>query len=207
MPRTKRLILPNIAMHIMCRGNNKQNIFNSDSDKLHYYFLIRGLKQENKVAIFHYCLMNNHVHLLVWLPPESNISKFMKQLSLSYFHYYNKTYGYVGHLLQGRFKSRIVDTDAYLLQCGKYIELNPVRGSLVRTPDAYQFSSYNHYAKGYADTIITDSPLYLDLADSTEKRRKEYARLLIDEDLMNTNPPGGKRPLGGEPSPKISLEK
>lgn len=185
MPRIGRLVPKDAALHITCRGNNKQKIFNNDSDKLCYYSLIRDLKQENKVSIFHYCLMDNHIHLIIWLNPQSRLSRFMKQLNLSYFNYFKKIYGYSGHLWQGRFGSNLVDTDSYLLQCGKYIELNPVRARIVNLPEEYIFSSYNHYAKGKPDSIITDSPAYLGLAESEDGRRRCYVDFVVDSSIIN----------------------
>ena len=171
----------------MCRGNNKQNIFNTDRDKLRYYFLIRELKEDNKITIYHYCFMSNHLHLVVWLTAKSKLSKFMKQLNLSYFSYYKKRNDYTGHLWQGRFKSNIIDTDAYLLQCGKYIELNPVRKGIVRLPEEYKFSSYNHYAKGDVDSIITDNPVFIGLSDYEAGRRRQYIEFVVDSSIINTD--------------------
>lgn len=184
MSRTKRTIPINAAMHIVCRGNNKQNIFNGEGDKLRYYSLLKTFKDENKLCIFHYCLMNNHAHLIVWLDEESKVSRFMKQVNLTYFNYFNKIYSYVGHLWQGRFKSSIIDNDPYLLQCGKYIELNPVRAGLVYYPQDYAFSSYNHYANGKPDSLITDNPVYNGLSDSEEKRKSQYVEFVVDDQLV-----------------------
>ena len=186
MPRTGRIIPLEAAMHIICRGNNKQNIFNQEKDKLCYYSLLRDLKRDNKITIFHYCLMDNHLHLIVWLNWQSKISRFMKQVNLSYFNYYKKTYGYAGHLWQGRFRSNIIDTDVYLLQCGKYIELNPVRAGIVNLPEEYRFSSYNYYTKGVSDQIVTSSPAYLGLAYSEEERRKQYVDFVVDNSIINS---------------------
>ncbi|MBU1090319.1 MAG: transposase, partial [Candidatus Omnitrophica bacterium] len=187
MPRTKRLVPVNAALHIMCKANNKENLFNSEGDQLRYYTLLKDLKEENKIDIFHYCLMSNHLHLIVWINEQSNISRFMKQVNLSYFKYFSKIYGYSGHLWQNRFKSNIIDTDTYLLQCGKYIELNPVRAGIVSLPENYHFSSYNHYANRKNDTLITDSPMYIGLSKDDEGRRKEYVRFVVKEQLVNRN--------------------
>ena len=158
MVKMKRIIPVNMAVHLMSRGNNKQNIFNNDADKLRYYYLMLKLKEENKIQVFHYCLMDDHTHLVVWVYEQSSISKFMQQLSLSYYSYYKKMYECVGHLWQGRFRSNIVDDDAYLLMCGKYIELNPVRAHIVSHSKDYLFSSYNFYAYGNSDPLVTPSP-------------------------------------------------
>jgi putative transposase len=186
MPRRGRLIPQDGAMHIMCRGNNKKNIFHRENDKIRYYSLLFDLKEENKIDINHYCLMNNHIHLIIWLNSQSSLSKFMKQVNLSYFHYYKKQYGYCGHFWQDRFKSNIIDTDSYLIYCGKYIELNPVRAEIVKHPGEYVFSSYGYYSKGLFDSIITPNPVYLELSDSEEQRRKSYTEYVVDHNLMNS---------------------
>lgn len=185
MPRARRLIPIEAAMHIVNRGNNRQFVFKADEDKQYYYSLLKELREENKISLFHYCLMDNHPHLIVWLKNESKISKFMKQLNLCYFNYYRKKYGYSGHLWEGRFKSNIIDTDSYLLQCGKYIELNPVRARIVNFPEEYKFSSYRYYAKGEYDAIISSSPTYLALSNYPEKRRKQYIEFVVDDSIIN----------------------
>ncbi len=186
MPRKRRLIPVDSALHIMCRGNNRQKVFNSDSDKLYYWRLLDELKNENHVDIFNYCFMNNHIHLIVWISCLSKLAKFMKQLNLSYYSYYKKLYGYWGHIWQGRYKSNIIETDTYLLHCGKYIELNPVRAGIVGQPCEYAFSSYRHYALGQPDTVISDNPAFLGLCDEPEKRRRLYNSFVIDSNKINS---------------------
>jgi putative transposase len=186
MPRTRRVIPFNAALHVISRGNNRQNVFHNDNDKLKYYILLKELKEENRIDILHYCLMDNHIHLILYLNAKSMLSKFMKQVNLTYFHYYRKTYGYFGHFWQDRFKSNIIETDSYLLQCGKYIELNPVRAKIVDNPSKYLFSSYNFYAKGKADALLTQSPSYLDLSDCAISRKKQYVDFVVDSSIINS---------------------
>lgn len=187
MPRGKRLIpASDAALHIIARGNNRYYLFAKDEDKVYYLRTLQELKKENKLDIFHYCLMDNHVHLIVWLCAEHALSKCIKQLNLRYFNYYRKRYGYSGCLWQRRFKSNIIDTGSYLLQCGKYIELNPVRARIVSMPDEYRFSSYRYYACGTPDTLITPSPAYLGIAMSEEKRREQYIEFVVDSSIINS---------------------
>lgn len=186
MPRIKRIVPSDAALHVYCRGNNRNNTFCSDNDKLKYYTLLSELRDENKIDILHYCLMDNHLHLIVHLHPQSSLSKFMKQANLTYFHYYRKIYGYFGHFWQDRFKSNIIEADSHLLQCGKYIELNPVRAGIVSHPADYLYSSYRFYAEGRPDSIITPSPTYLGLADSAISRRKHYIDFVVDGDIINS---------------------
>ena len=185
MPRTKRLLPIPGALHIICRGNNRQNAFKSEEDKQKYHSLLFDLKQENNIKIFHYCLMDNHLHLIVWIEEDSKLSRFMLQVNLTYFHYFRRKYGYFGHFWQNRFKSNLIGEDSYLLQCGKYIELNPVRANIVPKPEDFIFSSYNHYSKGRADRVISDSPVYLGLADKPEMRQQKYRDFIVDERLVN----------------------
>lgn len=199
MPRTKRLLPPSdVALHLTARGNNHLYLFRSDSDKTYYLSAAEKLKAENGIDIFHYCLMDNHVHLIVWLQQQSNLSRFMKQLQLMYFSYYKAAYDYAGHLWQGRFKSNLVDNDTYLLQCGKYIELNPERAGMVASPDEYCFSSYRYYAYGDQDSLLTPSPAYLGLANTAEGRRRRYISCTVDSNLINTRKLQGQLFLGGE---------
>jgi len=130
--------------------------------------------------------MDNHIHLLLSLNAQSSVSKFMKQVNLTYALYYRKLYGYFGYLWQGRFKSNIIDEDSYLLQCGKYIELNPVRAGLVDEPSKYIFSSYNFCAHGKSDSLVSYSPAYLGLSDQPDLRRKRYIDFVIDKSIINS---------------------
>lgn len=198
MPRSKRIIPCNAALHVICRGNNRQFVFHNDSDKLKYYTLLRELKEENRIDIFHYCLMDNHVHIILFLKPENTVSRFMKQVNLSYFHYYRKLYSYFGHFWQDRFKSNIIEIDSYLLQCGKYIELNPVKAGMVSDPGQYRFSSYSFYAKGKQDSLITPSPAYLALADSVQLRQKQYVDFVVDSDIINSQELARKLYIGSQ---------
>lgn len=184
MPRTRRLIPVDAAVHVICRGNNKQIIFNTLKDKRYYRFLLGKFKKENNIKIFHYCIMNSHVHLIVWLDSTAKLSRFIKQANLSYYAYYNRNYGYEGHLWRDRFRTNIIDTDSYLLQCGKYIELNPVRAGIAESPAHYEFSSYNYYAKGKTDALITCNPLYLALSDNESERRRLYVEFVIDSSII-----------------------
>jgi putative transposase len=122
----------------------------------------------------------------------------MKQINLIYFHYYKKLYGYFGHFWQDRFKSSIIEREAYLLQCGKYIELNPVRAGIVSNPGSYPFSSYNFYAKGKPDALISPSPAYLGLSDSTATRQKQYIDFMVDNTIINSGILEKRQYIGSE---------
>ena len=188
MPRTARIITTDAPMHIMCRGNNRLAVLDSPYDKQRLYCLLYRFKTNNQVDILHYCIMNNHFHLIVWLKPAGNISRFMKQLSLAYYRHYIKQYDYCGHLWQGRFKSIIIRSDSQTLQCGKYIELNPVRAGIISDPGNYPFSSYQHYVGGKEDILITTNPAFDGLGLTSETRRLAYSNFVTAQDYTVNYP-------------------
>jgi putative transposase len=140
----------------------------------------------NPPQVFHYCLMPNHIHLLVKTHKASDFSLFMKKLNLAYFHHYNKSYSWAGHFWQDRFKSQPVGKDEYFIQCGKYIELNPVRASIVIKAEDYSYSSYHYYAQGGKNDLITQDIFYNDLGDNDLSRQQEYVKLVLDEVVENS---------------------
>lgn len=183
MPRSPRLLLPRSYYHVMTRGNNKNQVFKCDSDYDYYLALIKKYKQDLPFDLYHYCLMPNHIHLLVKTKSADSFSLFMKKLNLAYFHYYRKHYGWVGHFWQGRFKSQPVGKDEYFIQCGKYIELNPIRANLVDNPEDYPYSSYRFYASGKSDSLLTEDFIYQDLVKEPEQRQKIYKKLVVGEEV------------------------
>lgn len=183
MPRTARIYLDDGVFHILCRGNNKQNVFLADSDFAVYKSIIQRLRKDHPLKVFHYCLMANHVHLIIESGPNTDLSRFMKRLNLTYCGYFKKKYGYFGHFWQDRFKSLLISKDEYLTACGLYIERNPVKAMIAESPKFYRHSSYNYYAYGYKDDILDRSPLYDSLDSNEEKRRKAYRDLLLDKEL------------------------
>jgi putative transposase len=180
----------------MCRGNNRQDMFHDSADHRVYYDLLFSLKKENTVKINHYCLMSNHIHLIVTVTPKSGLSRFMKQVNLGYYAHYKRKYGYTGHLMEGRYKSSIIDKDSYILQCGKYIELNPVRAGMVNVPEIYPYSSYNHYAYGKADSMISESPEYERFGKTVQERQDAYREFVLDKSVEEKI--GTKKFIGGE---------
>ena len=186
MPRPPRLLLSQSYYHIIARGNNQHTIFEKREDFLYYLDLIRKYKSEHPFDIFHYCLMPNHVHFLIKTNRASDFSTFMKKLNLAYFHHYRQSYGWSGHFWQDRFKSQPVGKDAYFIQCGKYIELNPVRAKLTDKPEDYPYSSYSYYAQGKKNDLLTKDIFYEGLGKNDLARQQNYQRIIIDEAVKNS---------------------
>lgn len=181
MSRQPRLLLSKSYYHIMTRGNNRNIVFKSSGDYLYYLKLLRKFKLELDFDLYHYCLMPNHVHLLVQTKKSKDFSLFMKKINLAYFHHYRQEYGWIGHFWQDRFKSQPVGKDNYFIQCGKYIELNPVRKGLVEKPENWRFSSYNFYANGAKNDLLTEDFLFDGLGGNDVERRGKYEKIIIDE--------------------------
>ena len=198
MARCARIISSNLPMHIMNRGNNRQPLFTSREEKLYFLYLLHKMKSINGVHIYHYCLMNNHIHLVVRLEPNADLSRFLKQVFLAYYSLFRNKHDYVGHLVQGRFKSIVIDTEGYLIQCGKYIELNPVRAKIVTNPGDYEFSSYRYYVEGLYDPLITPDPGFAGLGKDEAARHLAYRRLVIDEEMVSSEKLRSHLYLGSE---------
>ena len=142
MVAKSRFLVKNACYHIITRGNQKQRVFLDDQDYHVYLLRLKKYKQRYKFCLYGFCLMPNHVHLLGEFQMPENLIKFMQCLNRSYVTYFNKKHSKVGHLWQGRFKSKIITKDKYLLDCAYYIETNPLRANLVERIGEYKWSSY-----------------------------------------------------------------
>ncbi|HJR58881.1 MAG TPA: transposase [Vicinamibacterales bacterium] len=141
MARPLRLHLPGTVYHVMSRGNNKQTMFVDDDDCERFLELLGKTLARFKIVCLAFCLMRNHYHLLV-SPTEHPVSRLMQQLNSTYCLWFNRKHARVGHVLQGRFTSRHVDSDSYLLAALRYIVLNPVAGGQATRPEEWPWSSY-----------------------------------------------------------------
>jgi REP element-mobilizing transposase RayT len=141
MTRPLRIQFPGALYHITARGNAKGNIFLNKDDFNDFLTILCKVTKRYHLLIHSYCLMHNHYHLLLETP-EGNLSQGIRQLNGTYTQYFNKKYQRVGHLLQGRFKSILVEKENYLLELSRYIALNPLRANLVEDPKDWPYSSY-----------------------------------------------------------------
>lgn len=174
MPRNARLLVPNGIYHVLCRGNNRQEIFKDGPDRQKFLSLLLRYKKRYDVAIFHYCLMSNHVHLIVQAPRETALSRSMHGLDLTYAQHFRRKYGGVGHFWQDRFKSFLIEKESYLLECGRYVELNSVRAGLYRSPEQDPWNSYQHYAFGKPDGLLDEHSLYGGMGANMKMRQESY---------------------------------
>ena len=181
MPRTARLIIPEHPHHIMQRGHNRQTVFASDEDYLYYLDNLKEWKQKLGCRVYAYCLMTNHVHLIVDPGEDArNLALLMKRVAGRQTRFTNKQEHRSGSLWEGRYKSSPISTDEYLLACCRYVELNPVRVGLAIDPLAYRWSSYDSKVGVHRQDWLDDAPCYLALADSPEEQAVRYAAWLAE---------------------------
>ena len=180
MPRRSRIVAAGFPMHVILRGIDRAAIFFAEGDYRMFLGTLAALAESESIRVHAYVLMTNHVHLLITPRTDRGPAQLMKRLGQRYVQHINRTYRRTGTLFEGRFRSAVIETDGYLFACQRYIELNPVRASMVRTPEDYRWSSYRCNALGVADPVITPHPLYLDLADADEARRSRYCGFFAD---------------------------
>jgi len=190
MPRGARGLVDGGHYHIVTRGIDRRILFQEESDNRYFLDIIRASLTRFKVSIFHYCLMPNHIHLLIKAIKAADLPKFMQTVLQGYAYYFRKKYLSVGFIFQNRYKSRFIENDAYLLECGRYIERNPLRAKLILNLFEYRWSSYLLYATGQQDGIVKLlNPLYLDLGDTDKKRKEAYVNYVLQgrpyEDILD----------------------
>ncbi|MFH1824822.1 MAG: transposase [Candidatus Firestonebacteria bacterium] len=187
MPRQSRIVVPGYPHHIILRGNNRNVIFYSDEDRCFFIRCLKESKEKTGSKIYAYCLMTNHVHLLVEPLTESGLGNVIQSLGRRYVQYINWKYKRTGTLWEGRFKSSLVDKDEYLLACSRYIELNPVRAGIVSNPVDYCWSSFGYKAEGKMNSLLEPDPIYIGLGGTEKERQTNYKKLFLnsisDEEL------------------------
>jgi putative transposase len=159
MPRGPRKKSDSGVYHVMLRGINRQTIFESDDDRYEFLSKLKHYKDAEKFVLYGYCLMDNHVHLLIQ-ESEDDISSAIKRICSSYVLWYNRKYERCGHLFQERFKSEPVETDIYLLTALRYIHQNPIEAGMCKHMLDYKWMSYKEYIK---EPIIVDTEIALSL--------------------------------------------
>ena len=165
MPRTPRRKSESGIYHIMLRGINQQVIFEDELDYAKFLETLETYKAVSEYKIYAYCLMSNHIHLLIKVEKE-DLDLIMKRIAGSYVYWYNWKYYRKGHLFQDRFKSEPVEDDAYFLTVLRYIHQNPIKAELAETVDDYRYSSYHCYLD--ENGRLVDSNLALSILEKDD---------------------------------------
>lgn len=180
MPRTGRLEVPGVPLHIVQRGNNRSACFFSDLDRRLYLKCLAEASVARGCEIHGYVLMSNHVHLLITPRQPGAASAMIQDVGRRYVRNINSIHQRTGTLWEGRFKSSLIDSERYLFTCHRYIELNPVRAGIVQRPGDYPWSSHAHYADGISNRLLTPHRLFNELGTSASARMSAYRAMFGD---------------------------
>ncbi len=164
MPRQARKKAESGIYHAMLRGIDRQQIFEDNEDCIRFMDIVEECREICGFKLYAYCLMGNHVHLLLKVHGE-NLEEIFKRIAGRYVYYYNVKYQRVGHLFQDRFKSEPVEDDTYLLTVIRYIHQNPVKAKLCAEAADYPYSSYAEYLH---DSNRVDTQFALDMLTRDE---------------------------------------
>jgi putative transposase len=178
MPRQRRLVVPNVPLHITQRGVDRRPTFLVDVDFAFYRRTLSDAVRSTGCSVHAYALMTNHVHLLVTPMDRDGPAKMMRLIGGRYVRYFNDRYGRTGTLWEGRFRSTLVQSPHHFFACSRYIEQNPVRAQIAREPRDYKWSSVHRNAYGRVDVVVSEHPLYSQLGSELETRTAEYRKLV-----------------------------
>jgi len=179
MPRIGRIVIPNCPHHVVHRGHNRDPLFVSDDDYRYYLKNLVDLKTELNCLVYSFCLMTNHVHLII--DPGEHVDAMailLKKVAARQTRYVNTLEKRTGTIWEGRYHSSPICKDSYLLACCRYIEMNPVRARMVMEPSGYRWSSYREKTEGRIEVIDLD-PGYLSLGADEKARRKSYQEWVL----------------------------
>ena len=186
MPRAPRLKSQSGIYHIMLRGINQQVIFEDEEDYFKFIETLKDYKAVSGYNVFAYCLMSNHIHILLQVCKE-DLDVIMKRIAGSYVYWYNWKYYRKGHLFQDRFKSEPIEDDEYFLTVLRYIHQNPIKAGIVEKLEEYVYSSYNEYMKD-SNTFIDKNFVYgiidKDFFEKYNEEKNEDKCLEIDDSVF-----------------------
>ena len=167
MPRQARKKSESGIYHVMLRGIDRQLIFEDTEDYFRFLDIVKECREECEFKLYAYCLMGNHVHLLLKVQADG-LETIFKKIGGRYVYYYNVKYQRVGHLFQDRFKSEPVDDDSYFLTVLRYIHQNPVKAKMCSKVEDYPFSSFAEYLH---ESTFVDTEFALSMIESSEFTR------------------------------------
>lgn len=175
------MVVPGVALHVTQRGHNRDRCFFEAGDYALYLGLLAGFAREHACSVHAYCLMTNHVHLLVTPQTHDGCALMMKRLAQCYTQHINKSRERTGSLWEGRFHSCLVTTERYALGCYRYVELNPVKAGLAAHPGEYRWSSYRANAEGQLSPLVEPHAAYPGASAYRELFNQGLDETLVDD--------------------------
>lgn len=230
MARKPRIHSPGLLYHVICRGNQKQQVFFDEQDHRAYLRRLAETHTDLPFRLYAYALMKNHVHMLIEVgdTPLSRIMQVQQQRSSQHF---NSKYKKSGHLFEGRYKAIVCQRDEYLLALIRYIHLNPVRAGIVDNPAAYPWTSHNSYLAKKCDVWLDRDAILMQFSKNREAAQQEYEKFVLagigeghredlytlkegqvlgDDDFVKTLPLGALdevKTQSDDPPPLLDIEK
>ena len=187
MPARPQIFIPNGHYHIYNRGHNKNPIFLQTKDYQRYLKRLEEYLKKHEVTLLCYCLMPNHVHLLMRQNGDEPIERFIHRLHTAYTMYFNIKYERIGAVFQGRFKAKLIETDEYLIHVSRYIHLNPLEILHVQGPalklDKYPWSSLKEYQNSAYK--ICDTYIVLGYFEGSKQSLPEQKYQKFVENMIN----------------------
>src|SRR5438128_8424323 len=177
MPRRASAEVEGGLYHVITRGNNRRQIFNSPAHYEKFLSLLATQKVRLPFFLYAYCLMTNHVHLLIERQADP-LGRIMHRVLTGYSQYYNRRYRRVGHLLQGRHKAILCQSDRYLTELVRYIHLNPVRAGMVVEPEQYEYSGHRAYLGLESTDIVDIDPVLRHFGVKKRVARQRYRQFV-----------------------------
>jgi len=177
MPRTARVVIPNVSLHVVQRGHDGRDCFFTEADYIAYLVFLRDFSRRFGCLVHAYCLMTNHVHLLLTPQAGEACAQVMKFTSQHYVNRINRQRHRSGTLWEGRFYSCLVPSERYALACYRYIELNPVEAGMVKRPCDYRWSSYADNSGSDEGGFLSPHAAYDALGIDADTRASAYTAL------------------------------
>jgi putative transposase len=196
MARKLRIELEGGLYHVITRGNDRQDIFHCAADHLKFLSLMARQKERLPFYLYAYCLMTNHIHLLIERQAET-VGKIMQRVLTGYSQYYNRKYKHVGHVFQGRHKSILCQSDPYLGELVRYIHLNPLRAKMVSAAEDYPYSSQRAYLGLQPAAIVDVDPVLRHFGPVKETARRRF-REFVSAGVGLEYPKGFDSPAEGD---------
>lgn len=187
MPRRPRILSSNGFYHVIVRGINKLPILATDQEKQYFLKALSRMGKDGEYSVHAYCLMNNHAHLLLKTGCMV-LAESMKRINVSFVYYYNKLHSRTGPLLDNRYKSVVIEDEAQLLVCARYIHNNPVKAGIASKPETYPWSSYRYYIglDSYSPVPISTQTLLSRFHPETNKAIDNLIAFTEIEDLPDS---------------------
>ena len=177
MARRRRIFVEGLSMHVHQRGNNREDMFHDDDDRMVFLTALVESSERYDVRVHVWMFMDTHIHLVATPQTPDGLPRMIQQVGRRYVPYFNKRHQRTGGLWEGRYTAHPIETEVYWYRCLRYVELNRVRAGVVAAPQDHPWCSYHSHAFGTYDPLISHHPLYLALGTTASERQEAHRAL------------------------------